>query len=218
VAVVATNAFNVGVAGSGAADVVSVQGVGGMTPLSVTTGSASLTGINGWGGVTLGAASNYGTSPGAVKVGGVNAYVTNGAAAGSAGSPSTDVLTVQTPAPDACALQTHTFTPISISTATTTRIVTGVSSKKIYICHIYLFTAAANNVAVVEGTSSCASPSAGVIGGTTTGTGINLGANSGWTEGMGSNAIAATTTNADDLCLITSASTQLSGVAVTVTQ
>jgi hypothetical protein len=45
--------------------------------VNCVTGCSSSTSITGWAGGTLGAMANYGTSPGAVLVPGVNAYVTN---------------------------------------------------------------------------------------------------------------------------------------------
>jgi hypothetical protein len=120
---------------------------------------------------------------------------------------------------DPCQINTHTFTPINISSAANTKIVSGTASKKTYICHLYLFASAAENVGVVEGTgTNCGTGTAGVIGGSTAAAGINLAANQGWVEGAGSNAVAATATNADDFCLISSSTAQLSGVAVTVQQ
>lgn len=120
---------------------------------------------------------------------------------------------------DPCQVNARTYTPISVASAANTKIITGTSAKKTYLCHLYLFAAAANNVGIVEGTgTNCASSPAGVIGGATAAAGINLAANQGWVEGNGQAAIAATATNADDFCLITSTSAQLSGVAVWVQQ
>ena len=120
---------------------------------------------------------------------------------------------------DPCSTVAHSYTPINISTAANTKIVTGTSSKKTYICHAFLYAAGADNVAVVEGTgTNCATGTAGVTGGATTGAGLNLTGNQGFVEGTGSNAIAATATAANDVCLITSAVVQLSGVVVWVQQ
>ncbi len=47
------------------------------TPTSCAGGGGGSSAITSWAGSTLGAISNYGTSPGAVLVPGVNAYVTN---------------------------------------------------------------------------------------------------------------------------------------------
>ena len=65
-----------GTAGSAASGVATVQGIASMTPLLVNPGTAANWNTT-WGGGTLGAMANYGTSPGAVLVPGVNAYVTN---------------------------------------------------------------------------------------------------------------------------------------------
>jgi hypothetical protein len=49
----------------------------GITSSAAATVPEVADGIVSWGGITLGAASNYGTSPGAVAVPGVNAFITN---------------------------------------------------------------------------------------------------------------------------------------------
>lgn len=120
---------------------------------------------------------------------------------------------------DACQLVTKTYTPISITTNTTTRIVAPTSAKHTYICSMLLSTAAANNVAVVEGTGgTCGAGTAGVVGGTTTTNGLNFAANGGVMLGAGDAAIAATAGTNVDLCLITSAATPLAGVIAWVQQ
>lgn len=121
---------------------------------------------------------------------------------------------------DPCQANAATYTPISITTATTTKIVTGTSAKKLYVCYLYLQTAAANNVAVISGTTggTCGSNTAALIGGTTAANGLNNAANSGQAVGNGASAVAQVATNNDDICLITSASTPLAGVIKTVVQ
>ncbi len=120
---------------------------------------------------------------------------------------------------DPCQANKKTFTPINMSTATTLTIVAGVSSKKTFICSIFLFAAGADNVGVVEGTgTNCSTVSAGIFGGTTAASGINLAANQGWQQGDGGFTIAQTATNADNFCLVTSAAVQLSGGVTTVQQ
>ena len=120
---------------------------------------------------------------------------------------------------DPCQINAHSYWPINISSAANTKIVAGASAKKTYICHVFLYAAAADNVGIVEGSgTNCASSTLGLIGGATAATGVNLSANQGFVEGAGSHAIAASTVNANDVCLITSASSQLSGVMVTVQQ
>jgi len=121
---------------------------------------------------------------------------------------------------DPCQANSATWTPISITTATTTKIVTGTSGKKLYVCYLYLQTAAANNIAVISGTTggTCGSNTAGLIGGTTAANGLNNAANSGQAVGTGGFAVSQVATNNDDICLITSASTPLAGVIKTVVQ
>ena len=120
---------------------------------------------------------------------------------------------------DPCQGQTRTYSLINIVTAANTKIVTGTASKKTYICHIFMLAGAADNVAVIEGSgTNCATSPLALIGGNTAAKGLILAANEGLVEGDGSRAIAATTVNANDFCLITSAAVQLSGVAVTVQQ
>ena len=142
----------------------------------------------------------------------------NALGTGSAGLNAT--MGVGSASGDPCSFLTHTFKPISISTATTTNIITGTSAKKTYMCHAFLFTAAANNVGIVEGTTggTCGSGTAGIIGGTTAATGLNLAANQGFVMGTGNSSVAVTATNNNDVCLITSAATQLSGVISYVQQ
>ena len=128
------------------------------------SGCSSSTAITSWGGGTLGAMANYGSTPGAVLVPGMNAFVTNtnanGAATdansapvalsttqtGSAGTAATRVLTVQGIASMTPILATNTpaqlfpsaSTPITASatgtTAATTATLAGTGGKTTYIC------------------------------------------------------------------------------------
>lgn len=130
---------------------------------------------------------------------------------GTAGSPASAVLSVQDPT-DPCKYKTKTFTPISITTATTTRIVAPSASNRTYICNLFLTSAAADNIGIVEGTGgTCGTGTAGVIGGTTAANGPNFAANGGFSIGNGSATVAATAGTNVDLCLITSAATPLAG-------
>jgi hypothetical protein len=125
---------------------------------------------------------------------------------------------------DACQTQPHTFTPINIATSIVKVIATGVSAKKIYVSHLFLFAGAADNVGVFEATTgtTCATSPVAVIGAATTvataATGLVLAANQGFVEGSGVAAILATSVNNNDLCLATSAAVQLSGFIVWTTQ
>lgn len=115
---------------------------------------------------------------------------------------------------DPCSTVAQTSTPISITTGTTTRIVAPTSAKKTYICYLFLTSAAADNVGIVEGTGgTCGTGTAGVIGGTTAANGPNFAANGGAAFSAGGVVAAAVTAGTNvDLCLITSASTPLAGV------
>lgn len=112
------------------------------------------------------------------------------------------------------------FTPINQTSGTTKTIVPGVAGKNLYICKLLLQTASANNVAVVEGTGvDCGTAvSAGLLGGTTASTGLNLPANGIVTLSGNQSGWSKTATAGDSICLITSASTNLSGTIVSVAQ
>jgi len=102
--------------------------------------------------------------------------------------------------------------PITITSATTTLMVTGVSGRQVRICALSMVTAIANNVAIIEGTgATCGTGTAGVMGGTTAANGFNFAANGGLTIGSGIGEIAATATTGDSVCIITSAAGPLAG-------
>lgn len=108
------------------------------------------------------------------------------------------------------------WTPISLTA--NTQIIPGTASKQTYICSINLVSAAADNVAVVEGTgSTCATSTAGMAGGATAATGWNFAANGGIAQGSGLGAVMRTATAADNVCVFVSGATQVSG-AVSWTQ
>jgi hypothetical protein len=119
---------------------------------------------------------------------------------------------------DPCKTATKTSLPITITTASVKVIATGASAKKTYICHIFLTSAAADNVAVFEATTAtvCATSPIAMIGaGTsvaTAGNGMNFSANGGVSLGNGDSQVAQTTVNNNDICLGTSAATVLTGV------
>lgn len=115
---------------------------------------------------------------------------------------------------DPCEAIAQTSAPISITTATTTRIVAPSASNKTYICSLFLTSAAADNVGIVEGTGgTCGTGTAGVIGGATATNGPNFAANGGvMLQAGGKTAVAYTAGTNVDLCLITSAATPLAGV------
>lgn len=118
---------------------------------------------------------------------------------------------------DPCALNAKVYTPISQTAGT--QLITGTSSKKTYICSVVLVGSDAENVSLVAGTGTvCATNTVAVIGGASAATGPNLAANGGFTMGTGVAAIAATTVNADNLCLLQSGSGRVAGVMTSVVQ
>lgn len=105
-----------------------------------------------------------------------------------------------------------TRTQVLINQTTSTQVLAGTSSVKIYVCSFHLISATAQNIAVVEGTGSvCATGIAGVAGGTTAATGWNLAANSGLSLGTGGKWVMQTATNADNFCILQSGAGQVSG-------
>lgn len=121
---------------------------------------------------------------------------------------------------DPCQILAKTHVNINGTAGAT--LVTGVSSKKIYICSLVIVTATAQNLNLVSGTGTvCATSTAatlGLTGGTTAGTGWNLAANGGLTFGNGGYSIGQTNVNADNLCLLMSGSGQVTGGLSYVTQ
>ena len=112
------------------------------------------------------------------------------------------------------------WTPISVSNTTATKLITKANSKNVYICSINLVVAAASNVALIAGTQTtnqCDTSTAGLSGGATAAEGWNLAANGGLAYGNGMGVIMATASTGLDVCIVQSASTQLSG-AVSWTQ
>lgn len=160
---------------------------------------------------TLAGTGAVGTGSQRVAVGTDTATIA-GSAPGTAGTASANVITTQTPAVDPCQTIVATYTPISITSATTTRIVAPTSAKKTYVCYMYIISAIANNIAIVEGTGgTCGASTAGVVGGTTAANGSNFAANSGAAFNAGGGAAFATAGTNVDLCLITSAAGPVAG-------
>jgi hypothetical protein len=101
---------------------------------------------------------------------------------------------------------------VNISTITTTLIITGVASRHIRIGAYTLVTALANNIAFISGTgATCGTGTAGMAGGTTAASGFNLTANGGISTGSGLGTVLMTIAAGDSVCIVTSATTQLSG-------
>jgi hypothetical protein len=111
----------------------------------------------------------------------------------------------------ASALATNT-TPFSISTATTVLVIPK-STVPTLICFAEVIVGAADNVALIYGTTSstpCDTGATGVSGGSTAATGWNFAANGGKTSGSGDGIIYRIPAG-KDVCLATSAAVQASG-------
>lgn len=101
---------------------------------------------------------------------------------------------------------------VTITNTSNIDLITGVSGLKTFICQINIYTASAQNVALVEGTgSTCGTSTAGLFGGSTAATGWNFGPNGQIVIGDGKGLVAKTVTAADDVCLFISGGGQVSG-------
>lgn len=107
---------------------------------------------------------------------------------------------------------------VSMTSATTTLMVTGVSGRHVRICALNLVTAIANNVVLISGTgATCGTGTAGIAGGTTAANGWNFAANGGIALGSGIGTIMQTAATGDSVCIITSAAGPLAGtIAYTI--
>jgi hypothetical protein len=121
---------------------------------------------------------------------------------------------------DPCSFISKTNLPISTNRGNTL-LVSGVSSKKVYICSLSLLASAATAVSLSEGTgSACNTASqAAVMGVAANGTlanGMSLPANGGLILGSGVSTVANTATAANNLCLVQSGTAGLAGNATYV--
>ena len=118
---------------------------------------------------------------------------------------------------DPCAVNAKLYLPISQTTST--QLITGTASKKLYLCSLYVVATGAEAISFVAGTGSvCATNTVAVIGGTTAVAGLGLAANGVLPMGDGGFSLAATTVNADNLCLFQDGSDRLGGVLTYVVQ
>jgi hypothetical protein len=157
-------------------------------------------------GTALGAPSNYGTSPGAVAVQGVNANVTNTVALNQTQYGGTAVVA------NPCLTGTLFSIPIS-QTASTQLQALGGSSKKNYVCAFDVVGADAENISLVEGTGTvCATTPAAILGATTAANGYNFAAGSGIAKGNGVAPVAfGSLTSLNNVCLLQSGTGRVSG-------
>jgi hypothetical protein len=120
---------------------------------------------------------------------------------------------------DPCQGNAKSFFTIDIASGTAAVLITGVSAKKTYICHLQWNSATAQGVSIYAGNgSTCGSNKVKILGGSSDTTGWNPAANGGIVVGNGGYAIAATTVNADDVCIDVSSTGQVSGNGSYVTQ
>jgi hypothetical protein len=203
-----------GTAGSAAGGVLTVQGSASGTAIPVTVSNTNANG--------QAAASS--SSPVVVAKNSGTGSTVAGAAVGTAGSASAEVVTVQGVASmtpilsrpsdgtrnatlDACESNAHSYATGVITSATTTRIIAPSASNKTYLCAFFMKASAADNVAVIEGTGgTCGTGTAALLGGTTTANGFVFGtAGDGvLLQAGGKVAIVQTAGTNVDTCLITS--------------
>ena len=158
--------------------------------------------------VTMGAGA---TGTGVQRVNPVSSSATGAAppASGSyivgLGSGATGGFLVGVPVAD-------TFKAVSVTSATTTLLVTGVSGRHVRIAALNLVSAIANNVVLISGTgATCGTGTGAIAGGTTAANGWNLAANGGLTIGNGIGTVMQTAAAGDSVCVITSAAGPLAG-------
>lgn len=114
-------------------------------------------------------------------------------------------------APDPCASGTKVF--VTISQTASTQLFAGTASNRTHVCAFSIVTSTAQNVALVNGTGTvCATGIAGMMGGSTAATGWNFAANGGIVVGGAGSAVAKSTADAANVCLLQSGAGQVSGV------
>jgi hypothetical protein len=120
-------------------------------------------------------------------------------------------VTVNVAFNDPCTQSVKSFRPISVTA--NTQLITGVAAKNVYICSVEMVPNGPDNVAFVEGTgTTCGTGTAGIAGGATAATGLNLAQDENVHFGNGIGSVMATATQGDNVCILVSASTQVSGV------
>lgn len=114
---------------------------------------------------------------------------------------------------DPCNSSGATISSIPISIAGTAVVKAGTSAKKTYICGVFILPGAAENFSFIAGTgSTCGTNTVAVIGSTTAAAGMITVASGGFVLPVSDKYWAATTVNADDLCIIQAGSVRLAGV------
>jgi len=168
-----------------------------------------------WAGGTLGAMANYGTSPGAVLVPGVNAYVTNSNPNGqaTAANSAAVVLPAAQVTTDPCSLGNKTNVPFTTNGTASVQLVALSGSTTIYVCSLSFVAAAATTIAFTTGTgTACVTGNAAVIGSTTTNiaNSLSFAANGGMTLGNGTGTIAKGAASSE-FCMVNGTNVYVSG-------
>lgn len=100
-----------------------------------------------------------------------------------------------------------------ISQTANAQIIAGIPGRRVFVCHLMVVGADAENISLVEGSgTTCGSNTAAVIGGATAANGMNFAANGGVAEGVGSTWVAATATPGNSVCVFQSGSGRVAGV------
>lgn len=165
--------------------------------------------------------TTYGSTPGSVPALPVNAFVTNTNANGqaTAANSSPVVLPAAQVTADPCSLNTKVNFTIS-TTAGTLQLVAPSGSTQVYICSLFTVGATASIQNIVGGTGSTCTTGTpvAIAGSTTAANGMSFAANGGFTFGNGGGTILRTTTAGHGVCLIQSATAQISGGGTYVQQ
>lgn len=191
------------------------------TVVGTGTFTAQINSFTSWGGSALGAMTNYGTSPGAVLVPGVNAFITNTNANGqaTAANSSPVVLPAAQVTTDPCSLNSKINFTISTASGTL-QIVAPSGSTQVYICSLVTVGATASIQNLVSGTGATCTTGTpvAIAGSTTAANGMSFAANGGFAFGNGGGTVLRTTTAGHGVCLIQSATAQISGGGTYVQQ
>lgn len=200
-----------GIAGTPSADVITIQGASGTTPIR-----ALLTDVNGTA-ITFTNDSTHdsaASTTGPQLMGECDDTSTDAVDEGDAGKVRVDCTTraVMTRTVDPCSAKAKTFHIVNMSSATTVEIANAVASEFFHICSVNLVAAGAQTLAIGEDdTDGCGSITAGLHGGATAATGWSFAANGGIALGNGQGTVMKTATAARYLCVITGQAVQISG-------
>jgi hypothetical protein len=114
---------------------------------------------------------------------------------------------------DLCTQLTKVNAAFGTAGATNIQLVAGVAAKKVYICSLSLISGAPASFSVIEGTgAACITANEfAIVGSTTAANGMPLPSNGGLTLGNGGATIGVTSTAANGVCILSSASVAFGG-------